>query len=119
MNVGGLNNNGVIGHMLVPTKRVCVFHAFEQSFATSVKSVRFCQRLKMEKHERIAGESTSLPFYCTLHFVLSQRGCFKNDVYFGKQRPTTLIAQLVSYPGSSLGSTNLGSRLRNEPLVCP
>ena len=38
MNVGGLNNNGVIAHALVDGQRVC---AFEQSFATSVQSVRF------------------------------------------------------------------------------
>ena len=55
-------------------QRVCVFfYAFEQTFATSVQSVHFCRRLKMEKHERIAGESASLPFRRTLHFVLSQR----------------------------------------------
>ena len=41
MNVSGLNDNGVIAHALVPTKmdRICVFHALEQSFATSVESV--------------------------------------------------------------------------------
>ena len=70
--------------VLLPTRysscedgqRVCVFHAFEQSFVTSVQSVRFCRRQKTEKHERIAGVSASLPFRCTLHFVLSQRpGC--------------------------------------------
>ena len=82
-----------------------------------------CTFLKMEKHEQIAGLSASLPFRCTLYFVLIQRGCFKSDVHFcnvGKRCATTLIPQLVSsYPGSSLGSTKLGSRLRNEPLVCP
>ena len=40
-------------------------------------------------------------------------------VMLGKRCATTLIPQLVSYPGSYLGSTKLGSRLRNEPLVCP
>ena len=85
MNVGGLNDNGVIAHVLVPVKmvRVCVFHAFKQSFATSVQSVRFCRRLKTEKRKQIAGVSASLPFHCKLYFsVLSQRGCFKIDVYF-------------------------------------
>ena len=50
MNVGGLKLNGVIAHALVSTKmvRVCAFHPFEQTFATSVQSVRFCQRLKTE-----------------------------------------------------------------------
>ena len=73
-------------------------------------------------HERIAGMSASLPFRRTLHFVLSQRGCFKSDVYFcntGKRRATALITQIVSHPGSTLDSSKLGSRLRNEPLVCP
>ena len=40
-------------------------------------------------------------------------------VMLGKRCATPLIPQLVSYPGSYLGSTKLGSRLRNEPLVCP
>ena len=73
MNVGGLKHNCVIAHaLIVPLKMVreFVFHAFEQSFATSVQSVRFCRRLKTEKHERIAGVSASLPFRCTLHFLL-------------------------------------------------
>ena len=103
-------------------QRVCVCHAFEQSFVTSVQSVCFCRRLKTEKQEQIAGVSASLPFRCTLHFVLSQRGCFKSDVYFcnaGKWCASKLITQIVLYPGSSLGSTKLGSRLRNKPLVCP
>ena len=54
-------------------------------------------------------------------FVLSQRGCFKSNVYFcnaGKRRATALITQIVSHPGSSLDSSTLGSRLRNEPLMC-
>ena len=123
MNVGGLKHNGV-AHALVPAKMVreFVFHAFEQSFATSVQSVSFCRRLMTEKHERIAGVSASLPFRCILHFVLSQRSFFKSDVYFcndGERRATALITQIVSYPGSSLCSTKLGSRLRKEPLVCP
>ena len=67
MNVSGLNDNGVIAHALVPAKldgqRVCVFLAFEQSFATSVQSVRFCRRLKTEKHERIARVKPALPLY--------------------------------------------------------
>ena len=46
MNVGGLNDNGVIAHVLVPGKMVrefvCFICTFEQSFATSVQSVRFC-----------------------------------------------------------------------------
>ena len=78
--------------------REFVFHAFEQSFATSVQSVRFCRQLKTEKHEWIAGMSASLPFRCTLDFVLSQRGCFKSDVYFGnagKRRATALITQIM------------------------
>ena len=125
MNVGGLKHNGVIAHMLVPAKMVVsefVFHAFEESFATSMQTVCFCRQLETEKHERIAGVSTNLPFRCTLYFVLSQRGCFKSDVYFcnaGKWCATAVITQIVSYPGSSLGSTKLDSRLRNEPLVCP
>ena len=72
MNVGGLTNNSVIAHTLIVREdgqKVCVFHAFEQSFATSVQSVRFCRRLKTKKHEWIAGVSASLPFCCTLHFV--------------------------------------------------
>ena len=80
MNIGGLNDSGVIAHALVPAKMVreFVFHALQQSFATSVQSVRFCQRLKTEKHERIAGVSASLPFRCTLYFsVLSQEAASK------------------------------------------
>ena len=73
-NVGGLNDNSVIAQVLVAAKMVrefvCFICTFEQSFATSVQSVRFCRWLKMEKHERIAEESASLPFRCTLHFVL-------------------------------------------------
>ena len=42
MNVGGLKLNGVISHALVPREDdQRVFHAFEESFATSVQSVRF------------------------------------------------------------------------------
>ena len=80
MNVGELNEKGVIAHALVPARMVREFVCFEQSFAISVQSVRFCRRLKTEKQERIAGVSASLPFRCTLYFVLSQRGCFNSDV---------------------------------------
>ena len=120
MNVGGLKLNGVIAHALVSAKmfRVCVLHLFEQTFATSVQSVRFCRRLKTEKHERIAGVSASLACPSavgTLH-LCSVKEAVCNA---GKRPATTLITQLVSYPGSSLGSSKLGSRLRNGPLVCP
>ena len=40
MNVGGLNDNGVIAHALLPAKMDSLyFYAFEQRFATSVQSV--------------------------------------------------------------------------------
>ena len=105
MSVGGLTHDGIIAHALMVREFVC-----EQSFATSVQSVRFCQRLKTEKHERIAGVSASLPWPLYTPFCVCNAG---------KRCTTALITQLVSYSGSSLGSTKLGSRLRNEPLVCP
>ena len=57
----------------------------------------------------------ALPLYTP--FCVESKRLFVN--YAGKRRTTALITQLVSYSGSSLGSTKLGSRLRNEPLVCP
>ena len=84
MSVGGLNDNSVIAHALVPGKMVrefvCVMPS-NRALRLLCKVYVFCRRLKTEKHEWIAGVSTSLPFRCTLYFVLSQRGCFKSDVY--------------------------------------
>ena len=74
MNVGGLKLNGVIAHALVSAKMVesfCV-SCLRTELCDFVQSVRFCRRLKTEKHERIAGVSLPLS---TLHFVLSQKGC--------------------------------------------
>ena len=78
MNVGGLKTTVLVPMRYSSRKdgqRVCVFHVFEQNFATSVQRVRFCRQLQTGKHEWIAGVSASLPSRCALHFVLSQRGC--------------------------------------------
>ena len=59
MNVGGLKLNSVIAHALVPREDgQTVFHAFEQSFATSVQSVRFCRRYMASNiHTRLGMQS--------------------------------------------------------------
>ena len=69
MNVVGLTDNGVIAHALMVREFVC-----EQSFATSVQCVRFCQRLKTEKNERIAGVSASLPWLLYTPFCVCNAG---------------------------------------------
>ena len=85
INVGGLNDNSFFfAHALVPLKTVREFVCFmpsNRAFDFHAKCT-FCQWQKTEKHKRIARVSASLPFCCTLYFVLSQRGCFKSHVCF-------------------------------------
>ena len=73
--VGGLNDNGVIAHALLPAKMDSLyFMPSNRGLRLPYKVyTRFCRWLKTEKHELIAGVSASLPFS-----VLSQRGCFKS-----------------------------------------